>query len=62
MRTIHEGAFDACHELKRIALPLKDNIIQNDVFNDCYKLTTVDLVGGIQILLPVYIWRDGEVK
>ena len=45
--TLKEAAFRGCPKLKRIALPLKGNMIEDDVFEDCPKLTTVDLVGGI---------------
>jgi hypothetical protein len=46
LETIREFAFCDCTSLRRIAMTLKDNImIEDDVFNNCQKLTTVDLVG-----------------
>ena len=47
LRTLEERAFCNCPKLKRVALPLKDNMIGDEVFDACDKLTTVDLVGGI---------------
>ena len=61
MRTIHGGAFDACDGLERITLPLRGNIIEDGVFNDCYQLITVDLVGGIHdtvASLHLERWRN----
>eukprot|EP00986_Skeletonema_menzelii_P014685 scaffold9992_cov78-Skeletonema_menzelii.AAC.2 len=60
LETLGEGAFINCWKLKRIALPLKDIMIESDVFNDCPKLTSVDLVGGIHntvASLHLEIWR-----
>jgi hypothetical protein len=36
-----------CPNLRRITMPLKDNMISADVFFDCRNLTTVALSGGI---------------
>ncbi len=50
--TIQRGAFNSCPELKRIVLPLKDNMIEEGtglfaVFDECPQLATVELVGWI---------------
>ena len=61
LMTLEEAAFIYCDELKRIALPLKANIIEDDVFNGCPKLTTVDLVGGVHktvASLHLECWRN----
>ena len=50
-----------CDNLKRIALPLKSGLIEDDVFNYCSRLTTVDLVGGIHdtvASLHMESWRN----
>ena len=48
LRTLQRWAFHGCPKLKRVALPLKDNMIGDDnIFYDCPKLRTVDIVGGI---------------
>eukprot|EP00986_Skeletonema_menzelii_P011565 scaffold5994_cov75-Skeletonema_menzelii.AAC.2 len=44
LETLQEEAFDYCTKLKRIALPLKDDMIRGDVFGECPKLTRVELV------------------
>ena len=47
LRTLQANAFNCCHKLERIALPLKDDMIEGDVFNKCTRLSNVDLIGGI---------------
>ena len=64
LRTLQSFAFSACCKLKRVALPLKDNMIGDRVFDGCVKLTTVDLVGGIHrtiASLHLESWRN-EMK
>eukprot|EP00986_Skeletonema_menzelii_P003117 scaffold912_cov178-Skeletonema_menzelii.AAC.2 len=61
LETLQESAFNYCPKLKRIALPLKDDMIGDYVFYDCPMLTTVDLVGGIHntvASLHLEIWRS----
>ena len=68
LMTLNEATFAGCYELKRIALPLKDNMIEDYVFDGCVKLSTVDLVGGIQntvASLHMESWRHemtGEIN
>ena len=47
LRSLELQAFHRCPKLKRIVLPLKNIIIESDVFIGCEMLTNVDLVGGI---------------
>ena len=48
LETIEDSAFDYCKHLRRITMPLKDDMIEDvSVFFDCLNLTSVDLVGGI---------------
>ena len=60
-------AFDNCPSLRRIAIPLKDNLIvegDNDAFNRCASLSRVDVAGGIHETissLHMKSWRD-EVR
>eukprot|EP00985_Skeletonema_marinoi_P014477 scaffold7337_cov106-Skeletonema_marinoi.AAC.13 len=51
-----------CQDLKRIAIPLRDDLIGNNIFCNCPKLTTVDLVGRIHntvASLHLENWRNG---
>ncbi len=54
LETIGAGAFDGCDRLQRIGVPLKRDMFEfnrslqkYNQFDDCWQLTTVDLVGGI---------------
>ena len=54
LETIEIGAFRVCKRLQRIVIPLKrdlfeysDNDEKYNQFDECYRLITVDLVGGI---------------
>eukprot|EP00986_Skeletonema_menzelii_P019271 scaffold27392_cov308-Skeletonema_menzelii.AAC.1 len=61
LETLQRGAFDYCPKLKRIALPLKDIMIEDRVFGECPMLTTVDMVGGIHntvASLHMESWRN----
>ena len=40
-------AFHNCPSLRRITMPLREDMIEVGVFYKCPKLSTVDLVGGI---------------
>ena len=68
LEILHENAFGGCEYLRRIALPLKDGMIGVDVFDDCWNLITVDLVGGVHKTvssLHLERWRDemkGEIN
>ena len=65
---IQGRAFAECPSLRRIALPLKNNILANTVFDDCYELAKVVPVGSI-VKTVSYLhfksWRDAmkrEIK
>ncbi len=45
--TIEGRAFYTCPRLTRIAMPLKGNLLGNQVFSGCGNLSLVHLVGGI---------------
>ena len=48
LESIRAGVFLKCTSLERIALPLKDYIIDDaDIFQCCVKLKNVDLIGGV---------------
>ena len=54
LEVIEEGAFEDCPNLRRVALPLKDNLLDveedfedDDAFTNCANLSQVDLIGGI---------------
>ena len=56
-----KDAFGSCTKLKRIALPLKGDMIRNNALNQCPKLEAVDLVGGIhQTVASLHMksWRS----
>jgi hypothetical protein len=56
------NAFYDCPRLRRIAIPLKIYLLQNDyVFDDCAALSQVDLVGGIHKTISSLLldsWRN----
>eukprot|EP00986_Skeletonema_menzelii_P015615 scaffold12237_cov208-Skeletonema_menzelii.AAC.2 len=68
LETIEAGAFCYCERLQRIAIPLKRDLLLFDdewqkynQFDNCEKLTTVDLVGGIHktvASLHMESWRN----
>ena len=61
LRSLELQAFHRCPKLKRIVLPLKNIIIESDVFIGCEMLTNVDLVGGIHntvASLHLESWRN----
>ena len=47
LETIRRSAFISCSRLERITMPLKDNMIEDSVFDHCYNLTSVNLNGRI---------------
>ncbi len=47
LETVDEEAFFSCPRLRRVAMPLKANMLRLNVFCDCDDLSQVDLVGGI---------------
>jgi hypothetical protein len=48
LETIGGAALAYCPRLRRVAMPLKDNLLGNDyVFSECDDLSQIDLVGGI---------------
>ena len=61
LMTIQQSAICGCYELKRVVLPLKDDMIEDGAFDNCQKLTAVDLVGGVQntvVSLHLESWRN----
>jgi hypothetical protein len=62
LETIEDSVFDNCRRLRRIAMPLKANLLENySVFNNCYALSQVDLVGGIHKTVSSLLlqsWRN----
>ena len=46
LRTLQDSAFYGCFRLKRIALPMRGDMIEVGVFDSCHELTTIDLIGG----------------
>eukprot|EP00984_Skeletonema_dohrnii_P037635 scaffold39895_cov155-Skeletonema_dohrnii-CCMP3373.AAC.2 len=65
---IHNFAFVSCLALRRIAIPLRDDIFhlpddqyRYTQFERCENLTTVDIVGGIHKIISSLLldcWRD----
>ena len=61
LQLLKASAFYSYLKLKRIALPLKGNLIEDYVFLNCPELTKVDLVGGIHntvASLHLESWRN----
>ena len=60
LRTLQVQAFEGCSKLNRIVLPLKVGMIGDEVFDNCTKLTTIDIAGGIHqtvATLHMESWR-----
>jgi len=58
---IETEAFSDCPQLRHIAMPLKDNLLGNQVFNEWNELSQVDLVGGIHKTVSSLLlerWRN----
>ena len=65
LRTLRGWAFTNCPELERIALPLKDGMIESHVFFPCTDLITIDVVGGIhQTVASLHMesWRNEMIN
>eukprot|EP00984_Skeletonema_dohrnii_P007070 scaffold2531_cov126-Skeletonema_dohrnii-CCMP3373.AAC.1 len=61
LETLQEYAFSKCERLSRIAIPLNCMIGRDDVFYNCPRLATVDLVGKIHktvASLHLKSWRN----
>jgi len=64
LERIEEGAISFaghCPRLRRIAMPLKDNLLGDGVFNNCDNLSQVELVGWIHKTVSSLLlesWRD----
>jgi hypothetical protein len=61
IETIEGYAFESCPRLRRIAIPLKKNLLCNNAFTDCDILSQVDLVGGIHKTISSLLldsWRN----
>ena len=61
LETLQQSAFHYCPDLERVALPLKDGMIEDRVFDGCPMLTAVDLVGGVHktvASLHLESWRN----
>jgi hypothetical protein len=61
LERIELGAFESCPRLRRIAFPLKDNLLGDYVFDHCAALSQVDLVGGIHKAISSLLldsWRN----
>jgi hypothetical protein len=61
LETIGYEAFNDCPRLRRIAIPLKANLLGNHVFPGCDNLSQIDLVGGIHKTISSLLlksWRN----
>ena len=59
LKSIEPGSFWDCTSLERIALPLKDGmIIDNNVFQGCAKLRSVDLIGGVHETIAALLMEE----
>ena len=59
LETVGYNAFNLCQRLRRIALPLKSDMIGDNVFGECPQLKGVEVSTK---LLPRCTWRAGEMK
>ena len=61
LETIGSWVFSNCSRLRRIAIPLKNNLLGIDALYDCGDLSQVDLVGGIHKTISSLLldsWRN----
>ncbi len=62
LERIGGAALAYCPRIRRVAMPLKDNLLGNDyVFCECKKLSAVDLVGGVHKTVSSLLldsWRN----
>jgi hypothetical protein len=61
LETIGQRAFRNCPRLRRIAIPLNENLLCNNAFTECDDLSKVDLVGGIHKTISSLLlesWRN----
>ncbi len=64
LEAIEVEAFESCPRLRCISIPLKNNILDEGVFDKCGNLSQVDLIGGIHKTISsllVESWRH-EMK
>ena len=59
LESIRGVAFFLCHSLERITLPLKDGMItDNDIFQQCFRLNHIDLVGGVHETIAALLMEE----
>jgi hypothetical protein len=61
LERIEGRVFVGCSRLRRIAIPLKNNLIGGDAFRECGDISTVDLIGGIHKTVSSLLlnsWRN----
>ena len=61
LQSIGGRAFGNCPHLRRIAIPLKSNLLTGDVFISCHNLSQVDLVGSVHKTISSLLlgdWRN----
>jgi hypothetical protein len=61
LETIENEAFDECPHLRRIAIPLKIDLLYLHVFYGCDNLSQVDIVGGVHKTISSLLldsWRN----
>lgn len=54
LERVEEYALNGCRSLERITIPLKDDMISDNVFTDCDELIKVDLVGDAHEILSAF--------
>ena len=57
---VEEFALNGCRCLERIAIPLKDNLISDNVFTDCDELIKVDLVGDVHETISAFFLESSR--
>jgi hypothetical protein len=64
LEQMEEFAFLNCYSLRRVAMPLKMDLISDNIFKGCTSMANIELVGGVHSTISHFslqVWRD-EMK
>ena len=64
LEQMEEFAFLNCYSLRRVAMPLKMDLISDNIFQGCTSMANIELVGEVHSTISHFslqVWRD-EMK